>query len=109
MAKQTEEICRFLEDKRQFTEKLVYYQEQKGALTARYDDLFESFNLTLDSERVLEIESEETATRRVPATKRVAAADGAVAAGERVRHDAAADRAEHRGGTAEWERRGMLR
>ena len=43
MAKQTEEICRFLEDKRQFTEKLVYYQEQKGALTARYDDLFESF------------------------------------------------------------------
>ncbi|KAK8802265.1 hypothetical protein WA588_005237, partial [Blastocystis sp. NMH] len=62
MAKQTEEICRFLEDKRQFTEKLVYYQEQKGALTARYDDLFESFNLTLDSERVLEIESEETAT-----------------------------------------------
>ena len=49
MAKQTEEICRFLEDKRQFTEKLVYYQEQKGALTARYDDLFESFNLTLDS------------------------------------------------------------
>ena len=62
MAKQTEEICRFLEDKRQFTEKLVYYQEQKGAPTARYDDLFESFNLTLDSERVLEIESEETAT-----------------------------------------------
>lgn len=47
--------------------------------------------------------------RRVPATKRVAAADGAVAAGERVRHDAAADRAEHRGGTAEWERRGILR
>ena len=61
MAKQTEEIGRFLEDKRQFTEKLVYFQEQKGALTAQYDDLFEAFNLTLDSERVLEQESEETA------------------------------------------------
>lgn len=62
MEKQKEEICRYLEDKKQFTEKLVYWQEQKGALTAQYDELFESFNLTLDSERVVEMDSESTAT-----------------------------------------------
>ena len=62
MEKQKEEICRYLEDKNQFTEKLVYWQEQKGALTAQYDELFESFNLILDSERMVEMDNEATAT-----------------------------------------------
>lgn len=44
-----EEILASLKEKKRFTMKLVYLQEQKGQLTLQYDDLFASFNAQLDS------------------------------------------------------------
>ena len=44
-----EEILASLKEKKRFTKKLVYLQEQKGQLTLQYDDLFASFNEKMNS------------------------------------------------------------